>query len=478
MDTYENNPANSEPQAQDSAPETEAPIQPEPQVFFRPAPQSGPVTEPKPWDDRWGTQSYPYRQSEPPVPEEEKPRSGGAWKVLVAAVLVIALVATGCVGTAIWMDWQYEKKTEQLQLAMTQLQTDMKNLKQSMDESMDVLRQEFVDKSHIGSGNSVSGTPNTSPDGLTPAQVYAQNVKSVVAIECTVVTNNYGQSIQGVSSGSGFILTADGYIATNHHVVEGATSLTVTCSDGTSYKARYIGGDASNDIALLKVEATDLQPAKVGRSDALVVGDQVAAIGNPLGELASTLTVGYVSAKDRIISSDGTQINMMQTDAAINPGNSGGPLFNMKGEVVGITTAKYSGSTNSGATIEGIGFAIPIDDVLGMLEDLRDFGFITGAYLGVSVSNMDEDDANRYGLPMGVLVHEVVAGNCAHKAGVQSQDILIGLGGYRIRNVNDLTRALRNFKAGDTIIITVYRHIQGGELQLSITMDAKPQQMP
>ena len=292
MDTYENNPANSEQQAQDSAPETEAPIQPEPQVFFRPAPQSGPVTEPKPWDDRWGTQSYPYRQSEPPAPEEEKPRSGGAWKVLVAAVLVVALVATGCVGTAIWMDWQYEKKTEQLQLAMTQLQTDMKNLKQSMDESMDVLRQEFVDKSHIGSGNSVSGTPNTSPDGLTPAQVYAQNVKSVVAIECTVVTNNYGQSIQGVSSGSGFILTADGYIATNHHVVEGATSLTVTCSDGTSYKARYIGGDASNDIALLKVEATDLQPAKVGRSDALVVGDQVAAIGNPLGELASTLTVG------------------------------------------------------------------------------------------------------------------------------------------------------------------------------------------
>lgn len=477
MDTYENHSVDAEQKTQASAPDSEAPIQPEPQVFVCPTPQSGPVTEPKPWDDRWGAQSYPYRQSESPAPEEEKTRSGGVWKVLVAAVLVIALVATGCVGTAIWMDWRYEKKTEQLRLSMAQLQTDMKNLKQSMDESMDVLREEFVDKSHIGSGDSVSGTPNTSPDGLTPAQVYAQNVKSVVAIECTVVTNNFGQTIQGASSGSGFILTADGYIATNYHVVDGATSLTVTCSDGTEYKAKFIGGDSSNDIALLKVEATDLQPAKIGRSDALVVGDQVAAIGNPLGELASTLTVGFVSAKDRIVSADGTQINMMQTDAAINPGNSGGPLFNMKGEVVGITTAKYSGATNSGATIEGIGFAIPIDDVIGMLEDLRDFGYITGGYLGVSVSNMDVDDANRYGLPMGVLVHEVVVGNCAHKAGVQSQDILVGLGGYRIQNVNDLTRALRKFKAGDTIIITVYRHTQGGEIQLSVTLDEKPQAM-
>lgn len=484
MDTYENDSVGAEQDPKIPTADEAASTYPETQAYVRPATQVGSVTEPKPWEGRWASpneeayrtsaanryqtnQSYPYR----PAPEEPQRDSRTPWKVL----LVIVLVITGCVGTAIWMDWNHNQESEALRLTMAKLQTDMKNLKQSMDESLDVLRQEIEDRSHIGSGESISGTPNASPNGLTPAQVYAQSVQSVVAINCITVTNNFGQSVQGASSGSGFILTADGYIVTNHHVVEGATSLTVTCSDGTDYKAQYIGGDASNDIALLKVDATGLQPVVIGRSDALIVGDQVAAIGNPLGELASTLTVGFVSAKDRVISTDGTQINMMQTDAAINPGNSGGPLFNMKGEVVGITTAKYSGTTNSGATIEGIGFAIPIDDVIGMLEDLKDFGYITGAFLGVTVSNMDADDAERYGLPLGALVHEVAAGSCAEKAGVQSQDILVGLGGHKIQNLNDLTRALRKFKAGDTVIITVYRHTEGGERQYSLTLDAKPQ---
>jgi serine protease Do len=308
--------------------------------------------------------------------------------------------------------------------------------------------------------------------GLTPAQVYAKNAGSVVAISCKATETEYGQIFETKSSGSGFILTKSGYIASNYHVVSGADSITVTISDGKEYAAQYIGGDESNDIALLKVEATDLQPVTIGSSDALIVGDQVAAIGNPLGELTSTLTVGYISAKDRVITTDGTQINMLQTDAAINSGNSGGPLFNMKGEVIGITTAKYSGTTNSGASIEGIGFAIPIDDVIGMLEDLRDHGYVKGAYLGVSVSNVDAVISQTYGLPMGVLVHDVVIGGAAQKGGVKSQDIIVNLGGYDIENMNDLTRALRNFEAGQTVTITVYRN--GGNVQLSLTLDEKP----
>ena len=196
------------------------------------------------------------------------------------------------------------------------------------------------------------------------------------------------------------------------------------------------------------------------------------AIGNPLGELTSTMTAGYVSAKNRDVTTDGMTINMIQTDAAINSGNSGGPLFNMKGEVVGITTAKYSGSSSSGATIEGIGFAIPINDVIGMVDDLMNYGYITGAYLGVLVSNMDEATAPYYGFPVGVYIQEVTPGYCAETAGLQAKDIIVKLGDYPVSNLTDLTRALRNFKAGDTTEITVYRG--GAELVLSITLDEKP----
>ena len=163
---------------------------------------------------------------------------------------------------------------------------------------------------------------------------------------------------------------------------------------------------------------------------------------------------------------------MLQTDAAINPGNSGGPLFNMLGQVIGITTAKYSGLTESGATIEGIGFAIPMDDVYGMLDDLRQYGYITGAYLGVSVSDVDPTVAEAYGLPVGTLVREVVAGSCAMNGGIKVSDIIVNLGGHEIKNINDLSRALRKFKAGDEITVTVHR---SGELvQLTLVLDEKP----
>jgi len=166
---------------------------------------------------------------------------------------------------------------------------------------------------------------------------------------------------------------------------------------------------------------------------------------------------------------------MIQTDAAINPGNSGGPLFNMAGEVVGITTAKYSGTTNSGASIEGIGFAIPIDDVLSMIDDLVEYGYVTGAYLGVTVRNTDEAAAAMYNLPSGAYVDSVVEGGSADRAGVQPKDIIIDLGGHTVTNVTTLTRALRNFKAGDTTSITVIR--SGMQLELTITLDEKPREM-
>ena len=222
----------------------------------------------------------------------------------------------------------------------------------------------------------------------------------------------------------------------------------------------------------MKIEATGLPYVKLGSSDELVVGDRVAAIGNPLGELTSTLTVGYVSAKDRSINTDGTSMNMLQTDAAINSGNSGGPLFNMKGEVVGITTAKYSGTSNSGATIEGIGFAIPMDDVAAMIEDLIEKGYVSGAYLGVVVLDVTSEDAQKYGLPLGALVQEVSPGFAAERSGVQARDIIVDVGGCPVSSVAELTKALRNYEAGQETVITVYR--SGEKVVLTVTLDERP----
>ena len=458
-----------EPTPVDAAPVQQVQPQPQPQPVQQPMNQTASASK-SPFANspyvtyRQAAPGYTYQRPvyAPPAPtpapkKAPREKKWGFWKT-VGVSACVAVLCCGITAGAVSAYWQQRNN----------------NLTASFNEKLGVLRQELKDNSHIGTGDSASGSHTPGVEGsLTPAQVYAMNAKSVVAISCTVTESEFGQLFTSENTGTGFVLTQDGYIASNYHVVSGADSITVVTSDGTEYTAKYIGGDESNDIALIKVDATGFHPVIIGSSDALIVGDQVAAIGNPLGELVSTLTVGYVSAKDRMITTDGTQINMLQTDAAINPGNSGGPLFNMKGEVVGITTAKYSGVTGSGATIEGIGFAIPIDDVIGMLEDLRLYGYIKGAYLGVSVSDVDETVSELYGLPEGVLVHDVVIGGAAQKGGIKAKDIITNLGGYDIKNMNDLTRALRHFEAGQTITVTAYRN--GNEVQLSLTLDEKPQ---
>jgi len=263
---------------------------------------------------------------------------------------------------------------------------------------------------------------------------------------------------------------------TNHHVVSGAQQITVTTNDGSSYAATLVGSDESNDIAVLKIDAKDLTPAVLGDSDSLAVGDAVLAIGNPLGELTFTMTHGYISATDREINVDGTPINMMQTDAAINSGNSGGPLFDMNGNVIGITAAKYSGQTASGTTIEGIGFAIPIDDALRIVYDLQEYGYVTGrAYLGVTVRDLDADTASDYGLPVGPRVESVVMGSCSEKAGIQSGDIILALGGKNTTSTVGLLAALRDHRAGETVEVDLYR--AGAELTVSVTLDERPQNL-
>ena len=412
-----------------------------------------------------------FERPEEPVPEEKPKKKGKAKKIVLtvtAAVLVIAMIFGGCMTTAWFMDSYWQQRLLSANGRITEADKQIDKLLSEIQR----LEEEIKSNSFTGNGNSVSGTPNVNGDGLTPGQVYAQNVDAVVAISCTIVQEGFGQTTQGSSSGTGFIITEDDYVVTNYHVVEGANKVTVTTHSGKNFIASLVGYDKTNDIALLKVEAKGLKAAKLGSSSDLIVGDQVVAIGNALGELGSSLTVGYISGKDRTVSTDGSIINMLQTDAAINPGNSGGPLFNMKGEVIGITTAKYSGTTSSGASIEGLGFAIPIDDVAKKLQDLAQFGYVTGAYLGVSVMDMDTTVLDAYGFPRGAYVAEVVVGNCAQKAGVRAKDMIIAVGDYKVDSVNGLTRALQNFKGGDKTTITVWR--AGAEIVLDIVLDEKP----
>ena len=316
-------------------------------------------------------------------------------------------------------------------------------------------------------------TPLPAGEVLTPAQVYARNVASVVGITCDSTAVIGGQSIQTTVTGSGFLLSEDGYVVTNYHVVAEAATITVVTQDAETHEAALVGRDTTADMALLKVEGEHFQPVTLGSSTELAIGDMVVAIGNPLSALEATQTVGYISGKNREVSTDNNVVNMLQTDAAINSGNSGGPLFNMRGEVVGITIAKYSGTSASGASIEGLSFAIPIDDLKKSMEDLMTQGYIRSAYLGIRGMDVEAAAVDTYGLPKGTYVESVEPEGAAAAAGVQPKDIITALGDHPVDSFNALARALRAFQAGDRTQITVYR---GGQtLVLDITLSERPQ---
>lgn len=300
---------------------------------------------------------------------------------------------------------------------------------------------------------------------LTFSQVYDANVDSCVSINTSgtaaVGYNIFGQQIQRefASAGSGFILTADGYIATNCHVIENASSVHVTLNDGSTYEAQIIGSDSDYDVAILKVDPgeTRLKPVTIGTSASLKVGEDVSTIGNPLGQLTFSLSHGVVSCLNREINLDGTPFNMIQMDVNINPGNSGGPLFNQYGEVVGIVTAKTS-STGSGDAAEGLGFAIPIDDVLSMLKDIMENGKVTShAWMGIAGQSVSYYPQS--GMRTGVYVGEVTAGGPAEQAGLQEGDVITMLGTTAISSWSDLTSAMgsKTYKAGDTATVTYVR---------------------
>ena len=411
-------------------------------------------------DSLYETSEHRQTASEqmPQMTGREKHKKSGAGKA-VALVLVCALVS-GCMGVGgAFLGSSLVRQGQPETVLSDGVSTVMKGVRETS-----VLQIQQIDSSKT----------------LSAAEVYAANVNSTVGIVTSAVTTNFwGQRTTSAAAGSGFLFTGDGYILTNYHVVQDANSVTVSTYDGTKYDARIIGFDESNDVAVLKIDAEGLTPVVIGNSDNLNVGDSVVAIGNPLGELTFSLTSGTVSALDREVTmSSGISMELIQTDCAINSGNSGGALFNMHGEVVGITNAKYSGSSGSGASIDNIAFAIPINDVYGIVTSIIEKGYIEKPYIGVSVLDVS-DETQKYGLPKGASVQTVTDDGPAKAAGLQVNDIITKVDDTEIDGSSDLVKAIGQCAPGQEITLTVYR--QGQTLELKVTVarkvqDSKPEQ--
>ncbi len=302
---------------------------------------------------------------------------------------------------------------------------------------------------------------------LTVPEVAALVKNSVVEITTEqIVTGSFMQQYVSEGAGSGVIITADGYIVTNHHVIDGATNINVRLADGTEYAAKLIGSDAKSDLAVIKVEATDLTPAAYGSSKELAVGETVVAVGNPLGRLGGTVTSGIISALDREITIDNTTMRLLQTDTAINPGNSGGGMFNTSGQLVGIVNAK-----SAGEEIEGLGFAIPIDTAAKVVEDLLKVGYVTGrvdpGFTFVEVN--DAMTAMMYRVSeMGLYVSAVANDSDAAKAGFQSGDYVVSVEGTKVSTEAEANAIIDKKKVGETLTMVIKRN--GTEQTMTLTL--------
>ncbi len=309
-------------------------------------------------------------------------------------------------------------------------------------------------------------TSNNRAEGDGSTSVVQRSMSSVVSIDIEAETGSFSgrywysddeTESETIGSGSGVIITSDGYIVTNNHVVSGADKIKVYLQDGTEYEAKLIGTDSYTDIAVIKIDAENLPAATVGSSSTLMVGDTVYAIGNPLGVLATSVSKGIISGLDREVTVDGKHMTLMQVNASVNPGNSGGGLFNADGELVGIVNSKASGEN-----VEGIGFAIPMDTAKGVISDLMDHGFVTGRpYLGIVMQNVALTTGNRGFFGSSYTTHpqiySIEAGSAAEKAGLKVNDIILAFGGEKITSSSEISALLYGYKVGDTVTITVQR---------------------
>lgn len=305
-----------------------------------------------------------------------------------------------------------------------------------------------------------------------PAQQTDQPVVAVVKRASPAVVTVINVQQRGRASGSGVIISGDGYVVTNNHVVEGQQSLTVIFADGSRRQARLVGTDPLNDLAVIRVTGTIPGTLPLGNSDALQPGETVVAIGSPLGDYRNTVTVGVVSALNRSLGGDSPE-GLIQTDAAINNGNSGGPLINMRGEVIGINTLVVR-SNNSGAPVEGLGFSVPSNTVKTVSDQIIANGRVDHPYLGIGYTQIDPDVAALRDLPVqqGALLTDVQANGPAGKAGLRTGDIIVAISGVKLDASTSLRQLLLKYRPGQTVTIDVIRN--GRPLAVNVSLGSRP----
>lgn len=434
--------------------------------------------------------SYTYSADEHDTDGAKPKKKKRGFLKAVAFILCMAIVGTGSV-----KGYQYfEKHDSKLSIMVNDDKKSDKEQSESSDKS-DETKASDESSTNSASSKKDSQLPSlidlaSRDDAKSVPDIVEEAMPSVVGIASTFEYKSNSNSAfswgWGSSStpesneikgtGTGIVMTADGYIITNAHVIYDdseyqcgkAVDVSVVFSDKSELEAKIVGYDTESDIAVLKVDADNLTPATFGNSDELEVGELVIAIGNPLGfDLFGSVTSGIVSALNREISINEKQMKLIQTDAAINSGNSGGPLLNSCGQVIGINSAKMSSNYSSSASIEGLGFAIPISEAKNIIDDLISYGYVTGKpQIGISCVDVDELYSRYYNLPQGIWVREVEEGSAAEKAGIKVGDVIIGIEGEAVSSIKEMNEIKNKYKAGDEITLTISRSNEDIEIKL------------
>ena len=410
--------------------------------------------------DPWDQDSYQTGSTQPPK------NRGGFIAVLLTVVILLAGISTamGVMNVKLFQQLQ-EQEGDQSQVSFDATASSAPTTQNSPDASEVTVPQGEDIRVELNAPPAT--VPNIPQEGgLSFQEIYEKNIPSVVSVLC--------QLSSGSSSGTGVVLSENGYIVTNCHVVEGARSITLRFTDGRELAAQVVGADAVSDLAVLYVQSDDLTPAEFGDSAQLRVGDTVAAIGDPLGvEFRGTMTDGIVSAINRDVTTQGRTMTLIQTNAALNSGNSGGPLINCHGQVIGINTLKISAFVDD-AGVEGLGFAIPSTTVKEVVEQLITQGYVSGRpSLGITGDTVTRTEQQFYRLPAGVLITEVEDGSSADNAGIAPGDILLAFGSTRIESAEDLTAALYGCSAGDEVQLTLYRYRTGKQYTVTVILGEK-----
>lgn len=434
--------------------------------------------------------SYTYSADEHDTDGAKPKKKKRGFIKAVAFILCMAIVGTGSV-----KGYQYfEKHDSKLSIMVNDDKKSDKEQSESSDKS-DETKASDESSTNSASSKKDSQLPSlidlaSRDDAKSVPDIVEEAMPSVVGIASTFEYKSNSNSAfswgWGSSStpesneikgtGTGIVMTADGYIITNAHVIYDdseyqcgkAVDVSVVFSDKSELEAKIVGYDTESDIAVLKVDADNLAPATFGNSDELEVGELVIAIGNPLGfDLFGSVTSGIVSALNREISINEKQMKLIQTDAAINSGNSGGPLLNSCGQVIGINSAKMSSNYSSSASIEGLGFAIPISEAKNIIDDLISYGYVTGKpQIGISCVDVDELYSRYYNIPQGIWVREVEEGSAAEKAGIKVGDVIIGIEGEAVSSIKEMNEIKNKYKAGDEITLTISRSNEDIEIKL------------